>query len=120
MLRYARFLLLGVALGIATGCSEDVPPISVTEGVVSLVNSTDQDWSEVLITVNDHYRGFIPVLKAQGRANAPLSQMTTGHGQRWVQGRRAEKILVTGKKADGTALELTWEVGQERRPRRPQ
>ncbi len=117
MLRHARFLLVCVALVIAAACSEDEPPISVSEGMVTLVNSTDEDWKEVLITVNDHYRGFIPLLKAQGRANAPLSQMTTGHGQRWVQGRRAEKIVVTGKKADGNALELTWEVGQERRRR---
>jgi hypothetical protein len=117
MLRHARFLLLCFALGFAGACSKDEPPISVTEGMVTLVNSTEEDWSEVLITVNDHYRGYIPVLKAEGRANAPLSQMTTGHGQRWVQGRRAEKIVVTGKKADGSPLELTWEVGQERRLR---
>lgn len=115
MSRPFRFLLLFVALITVAACSEDEPPISVAEGMVTLVNSTSEDWREVLITVNDHYRGFIPVLKAEGRANAPLSQMTTGHGQRWVQGRRAEKILVTGKKADGSPLELTWEVGQGRR-----
>ena len=120
MLRHARFLLVCVALLVAAACSEDEPPISVSEGMVTVVNSSQEDWSEVLITVNDHYRGFIPVLKAEGRANAPLSQMTTGHGQRWVQGRRAEKIVVTGKKADGSPVELTWEVGQDRRRRETQ
>lgn len=120
MVRHARVVLALLAVIVLGACSEPEPPISVSEGMVTVVNSTQEDWQEVLITVNDHYRGYIPVLKAEGRANAPLSQMTTGHGQRWVQGRRAEKILVTGKKPDGSALELTWEVGQERRPRRPQ
>ena len=54
--------------------------------MVTVLNQTEQDWKEVLITVNDHFRGFVPVLKADGRANAPLNQFTTGHGQRWATG----------------------------------
>ena len=71
------------------------PPISVSEGMVTVVNQTDQDWKEVLITVNDHFRGFVPVLKAQGRANAPLSQFTTGHGQRWAMGTYVKTVDVS-------------------------
>lgn len=116
MLRLARFLLVLVACG-AAACSEPEPPITVAEGAVTLVNSTTTDWNEVLITVNDHYRGYVPVLKAEGRANAPLSQFTTGHGQRWVQGQQVRKVVVTAKNPDGTPMELSWEIGQDRRRR---
>ena len=62
----------------------------------------------MLIVVNDHFRGFLPVLKADGRANAPLSQMTTGHGQRWAPGTRVRTVDVTAKSADGTDVKLSW------------
>jgi hypothetical protein len=69
---------------------------------------TDQDWKDVLVTVNDHFRGFFPVLKAAGRANAPLSQFTTGYGQRWPSGTPVRTIDVTAKNPDGTDVKLSW------------
>jgi hypothetical protein len=97
-----------IALLAAWGCSSPPPPISVADGSITLLNQTDQDWKDVLITVNDHFRGFVPVLKAEGRANAPLSQFTTGYGQRWVRGTPVRTVDVTGKNADGTDLKLTY------------
>ena len=97
-------------------CSDPPPPVSVSEGMVSVLNQTDQDWKEVLITVNDHFRGFVPTLKAQGRANAPLMQFTTGHGQRWREGTPVRTIDVTAKSADGTDVKRSW--GREEKPTR--
>lgn len=76
--------------------------------MVTVVNQTDQDWKDVLLTVNDHFRGFVPVLKAEGRANAPLSQFTTGHGQRWTSGTMVRTVDVTAKNPDGSDVKLTW------------
>ena len=117
MFRYARLLLLCVAAIVAVSCGKDEPPITVAEGAVTVVNSTSTDWNEVLITVNDHFRGYFPSLKAQGRANAPLSNFETGYGQRWAQGTQVRKVVVTAKGADGQPVELTWEIGQGRRAR---
>jgi hypothetical protein len=108
MLRRASVLLAILAVIGVAACSPPDPPITVGEGMVTVVNQTDQDWKEVLITVNDHFRGFVPVLKADGRANAPLSQFTTGHGQRWSANMRVRTIDVTAKNADGTDVKLTW------------
>jgi hypothetical protein len=107
--RSAAFAVLALAtlLGISA-CSDPPPPISVGEGMVTVENQTDQDWKEVLITVNDHFRGFVPVLKAQGRANAPLNQFSTGHGQRWAGGTHVRTVDVTAKSADGTEVKLTY------------
>ena len=106
MLRRA-FVLLLLAAGL-TGCSPPPPPIAVGEGMVTVLNQTDQDWKDVLITVNDHFRGFVPVLKKEGRANAPLSQFTTGYGQRWAAGTPVRTIDVTAKNADGTDVKLSY------------
>lgn len=117
MLRHLRLLLIGLVAAGAIACSEPEPPITVAEGAVTVVNTTSADWTDVLITVNDHYRGFVPTLKAEGRANAPLSQFNTGHGQRWVVGSQVRKVVVTAKNADGSPIEHTWEIGQNRRRR---
>jgi len=115
MLRRASVLAAVLAVLAVAGCSEPPPPISVGEGMVTVLNQTDQDWKEVLITVNDHFRGFVPVLKADGRANAPLAQFTTGHGQRWTSGTPVRTIDVTAKSADGTDVKLSWGRDREKR-----
>ena len=107
MLSRLSVLVLVAPLAMSA-CSSPPPPISVGEGMVTVMNQTDQDWKDVLITVNDHFRGFVPVLKADGRANAPLNQFTTGFGQRWVSGTPVRTIDVAGKSADGTDVKLTY------------
>jgi hypothetical protein len=107
MSRLAAVLAL-VSLVLAAGCSEPPPPVSVSEGMVTVLNQTEQDWKDVLITVNDHFRGVVPTLKAQGRANAPLAQFDTGHGQRWRQGTYVKTIDVKAKAADGSEVTLSW------------
>lgn len=116
MLSRLTAVLALVCLTLVAGCSEPPPPVSVGEGMVTVLNQTDQDWKEVLITVNDHFRGFVPTLKAEGRANAPLTQFTTGHGQRWREGTPVRTIDVTAKSADGTDVKLSW--GREEKPKR--
>lgn len=105
--RLAAVLALA-SLVLVAGCSEPPPPVSVSEGMVTVLNQTEQDWKQVLITVNDHFQGVVPTLKAEGRANAPLAQFSTGHGQRWTPGTYVKTIDVTAKAADGTDVKLTW------------
>ena len=116
----SRLLTVAVlfALSLLAGCSDPPPPVSISEGMVTVINQTEHDWKEVLITVNDHFRGFVPMLKADGRANAPLAQFTTGHGQRWTQGALVRTIDVTAKSADGTDVRLSWGREEGARPAR--
>jgi hypothetical protein len=118
MLRRLSVLLAVLAITGLASCSKPEPPISVSEGMVTVINQTDEDWKDVLITVNDHFRGFVPVLKAEGRANAPLSQFNTGHGQYWSANMRVRTIDVTAKAADGSDVKLTF--GREKEEEKKQ
>lgn len=113
MLRRASLALTVAVLSAVASCADPPPPISVGEGTVTVLNQTEQDWKEVLIVVNDHFRGYLPVLKAEGRANAPLNQFTTGHGQRWTAGSSVRTIDVTAKSGDNTEVKLTWGRDEE-------
>ena len=115
MLHRAYRCLVVLVIVCAAGCSDPPPPIQVSEGSVTVLNQTSNDWKNVLITVNDHFRGFVPELKAEGRANAPLTQFTTGHGQRWRQGDIARKVEVKAENPDGTPVTLSWDISQRKR-----
>ncbi len=114
MLRHIYRSLLVVLALLVAGCSGPPPPVLVEGGTVTVHNQTDQDWKNVLVTVNDHFRGGANELKAGGRMNAPLSQLTTGLGQKWTQGTGVRKVHVKAEKPDGTALELTWDPTLQR------
>ena len=104
-----------VALTLASGCSDKQDPVSVDGNSITVLNESSQDWRNVLIVVNDHYRGGAPVLKAAGRLNAPVSQFDTGFGQRWPMGTVIRKVQVTAEGADGKPVTLLWEIGQQRK-----
>jgi hypothetical protein len=109
---------LALVLLLATACSSPPHPIAVEGGTVTIDNRTEHEWRNVLITVNDHFRGGAPTLAAGSRLTAPLSQFQTGLGQRFALGRQAvTKIEVTATDAAGQPVQLTWPAdGQQRRP----
>ncbi|CAN5840061.1 hypothetical protein BH18ACI5_BH18ACI5_29020 [soil metagenome] len=104
-----------LVLGVSAACSDPPPPVQVDDNTITVLNQTKDEWRNVLITVNDHYRGGAPVLKADGRLNAPISQFDTGLGQRWVVGTLIKKVEVTAKTAGGESIRLSWDPSQRKR-----
>jgi len=97
-----------VLLGLVhTACKPRPGPIEVTDNVVSIQNQTPREWRNVVVTVNDHFRGATPVLAAGSRMAAPLSQFQTAFGQRYDASRQLLfRIEVTATDANGEAVRL--------------
>ena len=77
--------------------------------IVVVENQTAQEWRQVVITVNDHFRGGSPTLAPGGRLTAPLSGFQTAFGQRFERARQSvSKIEVTARDAAGAPVALTW------------
>jgi hypothetical protein len=104
--RPAAVALLPLLLAFAACRSR--PPITIAENVVVVENQTSRDWRNVVITVNDHFRGGAATLAAKGRLSAPLSQFQTGFGQRYDIGRRVFKVEVTATDSAGDAVRLEY------------
>ena len=84
----------------------------IDHGMLILENQTSREWRDVLITVNDHYRGGTRSLLPGGRLNAPLRDFRTGFGHNYDRGRMSVyKVVVTAKEPDGKDVRLEWNKG---------
>ena len=99
----ARLAAALLTLVLAVACSEPPEPLQVENTAITLLNTTDEDWKNILITVNDHYRGGAPVLRKDGRLNAPINQFETGFGQRWPAGTRITSSPATATSTSSSA-----------------
>ena len=115
--RLAVLLLVAITI-TAAACSKPPDPLQVDGNAITVLNQTDHDWKNVLIVVNDHYRGAAPILRKEGRLNAPISGFETGYGQRWPAHERIRKVLVTATSDGGEAVKLEWDVNTAKPPRR--
>jgi hypothetical protein len=102
-------LLAAFVVVVAAGCSQRRDPIIINEGMLILENQTSSEWRDVLIVVNDHYRGGTRSLAPGARLTAPLRDFETGFGQKYDRGRMSVfKVVVTAKEPDGTGVTLEW------------
>jgi hypothetical protein len=113
MLMRASAACVLFALLCWAACSPPPDPITVAENTVVLLNQTSRDWTNVRITVNDHFTGGTPRLAAGGRLTAPLREMQTAFGQRYdVTRQLVYKIEVTATDSKGDAVNLRWLAGR--------
>ena len=107
------FVILAAAMLLGT-CSAKRDPISVEGSTVVVENQSSKDWRNVMVTVNDHFRGGTPLLAAGSRLTAPLTQFQTAYGQRFsIERQDVFKIEVTATSSDGQPVRLQW--GQSRK-----
>ena len=94
---------------LLTGCSAPREPIVVDEGIVTVENTTEREWRDVKVTVNDHFSGGAASLLPGGRLSAPLGAFQTGLGQKFDRGRQSVfKVEVTATDSAGAPVHLTW------------
>ena len=117
-MRNAARLAAFVLMVVVAACGKPPDSLQVEQNAIALLNQTDHDWKNVLIVVNDHYRGGAPSLKAGGRLNAPISQFDTGFGQRWPAHERIRKVVATATAANGEAIKFEWDINTAKPPRR--
>ena len=108
--RRGACLAIAALVLLAAACKSARPPVTIQGGVVTVENRTAREWRNVIVTVNDHFRGGTPSLAPGGRLTAPLSGFQTAFGQRFDQARQSvAKIEVAATDADGKPVALSWD-----------
>ena len=102
------FGVLAVAI-VLSGCAHKRPAITLNDNTLVVENQSSQDWKNVIVTVNDHFRGGSPVLLSGGRLTAPLTQFQTAYGQRYsIERQTVFKVEVTATDTSGKPVRLEW------------
>jgi hypothetical protein len=106
-------VLAGLA---AARCGQEPPdPITIANRAITVENQTTDEWQNVEIWLNDHYRVTRWRMPPKERFSAPLTSFVAGFGQRFDPGRQSPRgIEVTASTADGRRITLTWGSGRRR------
>ncbi len=91
---------LAVSL-ILSACAAKPDPIRIEGRWVWVENQTEQDWGDVEVWVNDHYRVTRSTIQAGERFQIPLDAFVAGFGQRFnPASQRVNGVLIVGRAAD--------------------
>lgn len=117
--RHPWHTLLRVAVGLmvlTAACSSEIPrPIRIDGTVLTVENLTRDEWRNVEIWVNDHYRVTRSSMPPGERFGIPLNAMVAGWGQRFDPRRQVvQGVEVTATTAAGRPVTLVMGTGRRR------
>jgi hypothetical protein len=94
------------AVVVALGCSKPpVDPLQLEGNRLTVHNQTAEDWRDVEIWLNQHYRVTTPKIASGGRLIVPLDTFVAGFGQRFDFARQQITALrIEAKQPDGTPV----------------
>lgn len=114
--RVFSLTVLVVALAVffwMRGCDERLPDIEVRDGIVHVRNSSDQDWRDVRIWVNDHYVAVVPVVPPAGFVREPIARFVASQGQTINSATTPiTSVVVLATGPDGARVRITWGTPQ--------
>ncbi len=116
-----RYLAVGAMLAISAGlgsagCGSAPPePIAFEGRAVVVTNLTADEWQNVEVWLNDHYRVTKSRMPPGERFSIPLSAFVAGFGQRFDPARQPFRgIEVSASAPGGRAVKLVWGTGRRR------
>jgi hypothetical protein len=113
----ARGCTVAVAAALmVTACRTPPPePITFQGRAIVVENLTADDWQNVEVWLNDHYRVTKPHMPPGERFSIPLSSFVAGFGQRFDAARQSIRgVEVTASAPGGRAVRLVWGTGRRR------
>jgi hypothetical protein len=108
--------VLGAAvLGSAACRTPPAEPITFADKAVVVENATADEWQNVEVWVNDHYRVTRSRMVPGERFSIPLSAFVAGFGQRFDPVRQGVRgVEVTAAGPGGRPVKLDWGTGRRR------
>lgn len=115
--RLAIRLLVTVAASLgASGCGAPPPePIAFEAQGIVVTNLTADEWQNVEVWLNEHYRVTKPRMLPGERFSIPFSAFVAGFGQRFEVARQPIRgVEVSAAAPGGRAVKLVWGSGRRR------
>ena len=116
-----RYLAVGAVLTLAAGlglpgCGSAPPePITFEGRAIVVTNLTADEWQNVEVWLNDHYRVTKSRMPPGERFGIPFSAFVAGFGQRFDSARQPIRgVEVSASAPGGRAVKLVWGTGRRR------
>ena len=96
---------------LCAACSQPLPdPMSLKGGTLTVDNRTKQNWTNVEVFLNTHYRMQFHDIPAGGRMQSPLNFFVAGFGQHFnFTKQQVRDLRLTAKLPDGTTFDMKKE-----------
>jgi hypothetical protein len=109
----SAFVLLVAA---SAACHHEEPrPIIIANNVVTVHNFTPDEWRDVEVWLNYHYRVTKPSMPPGERLGIPLDVFVAGFGQRFdVRRQVVQTVQVKAKTKSGAPVDLMFGTGPRR------
>ena len=109
-------IAIGVLLVLqASRCSSPPPePLQLDGNLLTVYNSTAQDWSDVRIFLNTYYRAVTPKIPAGSQFKAPLDVFVEAYGRRFELNRtqiHAVRLTATLPGGEPLVLDKAFQAG---------
>jgi hypothetical protein len=113
---WALLLVVLLAAGSAACSHRDPPhPIVVVDNVVTVQNSTSEQWHRVEVWLNYHYRVTRASMPSGERFGIPLNVFVAGFGQRFdVRRQVVRTVQVKATTSSGARVDLMFGTGPRR------
>ena len=95
-------------MAVVAACrTEPIEALKLEGNLLTVNNRTKQEWKDVEVWLNHHYRVQTKSLQPNGMLNAPLDMFVAGFGQRFDWRRQQiTDLRLTAKLPDGSPLEI--------------
>ena len=106
-----------IAAGSAVSACRSVPPepITFTDRAIVVENLTTDEWQNVEVWLNDHYRVTKSRMPPGERFSIPFSAFVAGFGQRFEAAKQPIRgVEVAATAPGGRAVKLVWGTGRRR------
>lgn len=101
--------LAAVLLIVAIGACSQPPrdPLQLDRNLLTVHNTSSEDWADVAIWLNHHFRVTTPRIEANSYFRVPLDAFVEAYGRRFVFNQmQITDLRLTAKRPGGEAFEL--------------
>jgi hypothetical protein len=109
-------LSVAIVAGASVACRDEARATIRIEGkLLTVENLTADEWLNVEIWLNNHYRVTKARMPAGERLGVPLDVFVAGFGQRFSPARQVvQGIEVTATTTRGTPVKVVWGSGRKK------
>src|SRR5262245_17200577 len=104
------FAAIICAVAASAACERSRPALNLDGNRLTIYNDTNEEWRDVEVILNYHFRIQPKDIQPDGIVQAPLDIFVAGYGQRFnVKTMQVTDLVLKAKRPNGEPLEVRYE-----------